>query len=183
MSTHLAEAGQWLRTAIDRGAAAGPVLRARALGSLSQIASLAADMPTAMAAGTEGLGLLRQLGDKPGMIVALTSLGSSATITAEPDAGRPYLQEAAALAEETGDQRALAYALALTGRTAVNSATNRDAGRAARFRPGSAAQAAGGRQRADAADAVHGGRGGQRLRRGSAPGGERPGRGGDRRSA
>jgi predicted ATPase/DNA-binding CsgD family transcriptional regulator len=145
MSTHLAEAGQWLRTAIDRGGAADPVLRARALGSLSQIASLAADMPTAMAAGTEGLDLLRQLDDKPGMIVALTSLGSSATITGEPDAGRPYLTEAAALAEKTSDQRALAYALALTGRTAVNSATNRDAGRAALRRSIEVARACGAR--------------------------------------
>jgi predicted ATPase/DNA-binding CsgD family transcriptional regulator len=143
MSTHLAEAGQWLRTAIDRGEAADPVLRARALSGLSQIASLAADMPTAMAAGTAGLTLLRQLDDKPGMIVALTSLGSSATITAEPDAGRPYLEEAAALAEETGDQRALAYALALTGRTAVNSATNRDAGRTALRRSIEVARACG----------------------------------------
>ena len=131
LSIHLAEARQWLRIAADRGAAADPALLARALGSLAQVASLAADMPTAMEAGTAALDLLRQLGDAGGMIVALTSLGSSATIMAEPDAGRPYLNEAIALAEETGDQRALAYALALLGRTAVNSAINRDAGREA----------------------------------------------------
>ena len=131
LSIHLAEARQWLRIAADRGAAADPALRARALGSLAQVASLAADMPTAMEAGTAALDLLRELGDADGMIVALTSLGSSATIMGEPDAGRPYLNEAIALAEETGDQRALAYALALLGRTAVNSAINRDAGREA----------------------------------------------------
>jgi predicted ATPase/DNA-binding CsgD family transcriptional regulator len=131
LSIHLAEARHWLRIAIDRGGSADPVHRARALGSLSQVASLAADMSTAMSAGTEGLDLLRQLGDTQGMIVTLTSLGSSATIMAEPDAGRGYLEEAAALAEATGDRRSVAYALALTGRTAVNSATNRDAGRTA----------------------------------------------------
>ena len=65
------------------------------------MASLAADMLTAMEAGTAALILLRQLGDVfDGMIVALTSLGSSATIMGEPDAGRPYLHEAIALAEQ-----------------------------------------------------------------------------------
>jgi hypothetical protein len=77
------------------------------------------------------------------MILALTSLGSSATIMGEPDAGRPYLEQAAALAEETGDQHALAYALALLGRTAVNSAVNRDAGRDALRRSVAVAQACG----------------------------------------
>jgi predicted ATPase len=134
LSVHLADARRWLRAAVDRASQAGPpaadrALRARALGSLAQVASLAADMPTAMTAGTAALGLLRELGDKDGMIVALTSLGSSATIMGEPDAGRPYLERAVALAEETGDQHALAYALALLGRTAVNSAAGRDIGR------------------------------------------------------
>ena len=131
LSIHLAEARRWLRIAAERGAPADLALRARALGSLAQVASLAADMTTAMEAGTAALDLLRQLGDADGMIVALTSLGSSATIMGEPDAGRPYLNEAIALAEQTGDQRALAYALALLGRTAVNSAAGRDAGREA----------------------------------------------------
>ncbi len=143
LSTRLAEARYWLHTAVDRGARADPVLRARALGSLAQIASLAADMPTAMAAGTEGLALLRELGDSEGMIVALTSLGSAATIMGEPEAWRPYLEEAAALAEQAGDQRSLAYALALTGRAAVNRATNRDAGRAALRRSVEIAQSCG----------------------------------------
>jgi predicted ATPase/DNA-binding CsgD family transcriptional regulator len=145
LSIHLAEARRWLRAAVDRGAGADPALRARALGSLAQVASLAADMPTAMAAGTAALELLRQLGDAGGMIVALTSLGSSATIMGELDAGRPYLDEAVALAEETGDQPALAYALALLGRTAVNSATDRDAGREALRRSLKVAQACGAR--------------------------------------
>src|SRR5580693_6646581 len=131
LSIHLAEARRWLRLAAERGAPADLALRARALGSLAQVASLAADMTTAMEAGTAALELLRQLGDADGMIVALTSLGSSATIMGEADAGRPYLDEAIALAEQTGDQRALAYALALLGRTAVNSAVGRDAGREA----------------------------------------------------
>jgi predicted ATPase/DNA-binding CsgD family transcriptional regulator len=139
LSVHLADARRWLRAAVDRASQAGPAaadraLRARALGSLAQVASLAADMPTAMAAGTAALRLLRQLGDSGGMIVALTSLGSSATIMGEPDAGRPYLERAVALAEETGDQHALAYALALLGRTAVNSAAGRDTGRDALHR-------------------------------------------------
>ena len=148
LSVHLADARFWLRAAADQAAEAGPraadpALRARALGSLAQVASLAADMPTAMAAGTAALGLLRRLGDKDGMILALTSLGSSATIMGERDAGRPYLEQAVALAEETGDQPALAYALALLGRTAVNSAVNRDAGRDALRRSLSVARACG----------------------------------------
>jgi predicted ATPase/DNA-binding CsgD family transcriptional regulator len=143
LSIHLAEARQWLRVAAERGAAADPALRARTLGSLAQVASLAADMPTAMEAGTAALDLLRQLDDADGMIVALTSLGSSATIMGQTDAGRSYLNEAIALAEETGDQRALAYALALLGRTAVNSAVNRDAGRGALQRSLAVARSAG----------------------------------------
>ena len=90
-STHLAEAVQWLRTATERGQDADPGLRARALGALTQIASLALDLPVAFAAGTEGLAVLRQLGDKEGIVMTLTSLGSSATLMGEPEACRPYL--------------------------------------------------------------------------------------------
>jgi predicted ATPase/DNA-binding CsgD family transcriptional regulator len=127
-STHLAEAVQWLRAATERGRDADPGLRARALGALTQIASLTLDLPLAFAAGAEGLALLRQLGDKEGMVMTLTSLGSSAIQTGEPEAFRPYLDEAIALAEETGDQRALAYALAVRGRVANSFAAERPAG-------------------------------------------------------
>ncbi len=130
-STHLAEAVQWLRTATERGRDADPGLRARALGALTQIASLALDLPVAFAAGTEGLTVLRQLGDKEGIVMTLTSLGSSATLMGEPEAGRPYLDEAVALAEEIGDQRALAYALAVRGRAATSFPADRPAGREA----------------------------------------------------
>ena len=128
-STHLAEAVQWLRTATERGRDADPGLRARALGALTQIASLALDLPVALAAGTEGLAVLRQLGDKEGIVMTLTSLGSSATLMSEPEAGRPYLDEAIALAEGIGDQRALAYALAVRGRAATMVPADRPAGR------------------------------------------------------
>ena len=130
-STHLAEAVQWLRTATERGRDADPALRARALGALTQIASLAMDLPLAFAAGTEGLGVLRRLDDKEGIVMTLTSLGSSATQIGEPEAGRPYLHEAVALAEEIGDQRALAYALAVRGRAATMFPADRPAGREA----------------------------------------------------
>jgi predicted ATPase/DNA-binding CsgD family transcriptional regulator len=130
-STHLAEAVQWLRTATERGRDADPGLRARALGALTQIASLALDLPVAFAAGTEGLAVLRQLGDKEGIVMTLTSLGSSATLMAEPEAGRAYLNEAIALAEEIDDQRALAYALAVRGRAATMLPADRPAGREA----------------------------------------------------
>ena len=53
-STHLAEAVQWLRTATERGRDADPGLRGRALGALTQIASLALDLPVALAAGPRG---------------------------------------------------------------------------------------------------------------------------------
>jgi predicted ATPase/DNA-binding CsgD family transcriptional regulator len=124
-STHLAEAVQWLRTAIDRGRQADPGLRARALGGLTQMAGLTLDLPLAFAAGTEGLTLLRQLGDKEGVVMTLTSLGFSIS----GDEGRPYLEEAIALAEEIGDQRALAYALAMRGRVANTVPADRPAGR------------------------------------------------------
>ena len=130
-STHLAEAVGWLRTATERGRDADPGLRARALGALTQIASLALDLPVAFAAGTEGLTVLRQLADKEGIVMTLTSLGSSATLMGEPEAGRPYLDEAVALAEEMGDERALAYALAVRGRAATSFPADRPAGREA----------------------------------------------------
>jgi len=130
-STHLAEAVQWLRSATERGRDADPGLRARALGALTQIASLTLDLPLAFAAGTEGLAVLRQLGDNEGIVMTLTSLGSSAIQTSEPEAFRPYLDEAIALAEETGDQRALAYALAVRGRVANGFPADRPAGREA----------------------------------------------------
>ena len=130
-STHLAEAVQWLRAATERGRDADPGLRARALGALTQIASLALDLPVAFAAGTEGLAVLRELGDQEGIVMTLTSLGSSATLMGEHEAGRPYLHEAIALAEESGDQRALAYALAVRGRAATMFPADRPAGREA----------------------------------------------------
>jgi len=133
-STHLGEALHWLRTATEQGRDAGTGLRARALGGLTQIASLALDLPVAFAAGTEGLTLLRRLGDKEGIVMTLTSLGSSATLMGEPEAGRPYLHEAMALPEEIGDQRALAYALAVRGRAAVNLPADWPAGRKALHR-------------------------------------------------
>ena len=126
-STHLAEAVQWLRAATERGRDADPGLRARALGALTQIAGLARDMPAAFAAGTEGLAVLRQLGDKEGIVMTLTSLGFST----EDGTGRPYLDEAVALAEEIGDQRTLAYALAVRGRFANTFPADRPAGREA----------------------------------------------------
>jgi predicted ATPase/DNA-binding CsgD family transcriptional regulator len=130
-STNLGEALQWLRVATERGRDADPGLRARALGALAQVASLALDLPVASAAGAEGLAVLRQLGDKEGIVMTLTSLGSSATLMGEPEAGRPYLQEAIALAEEIGDLRALAYALAVRGRAATSFPADRPAGREA----------------------------------------------------
>jgi predicted ATPase/DNA-binding CsgD family transcriptional regulator len=130
-STHLAEAVQWLRGATEQGRDADPGLRARALGALTQIASLTLDLPLAFAAGTEGLAVLRQLGDKEGIVLTLTSLGSSAIQTGEPEAFRPYLDEAIALAEELGDQRALAYALTVRGRIANSFPADRPAGREA----------------------------------------------------
>jgi predicted ATPase len=76
-SAHLAEAVGWLRLAVDRGKDADPGLRVRALGGLTQIASLALDMPTAFAAGTEGLALLRELGDTEGIIMTLPAWAPS----------------------------------------------------------------------------------------------------------
>ena len=128
-STHLAEAVQWLRSATERGRDADPGLRARALGALTQIASLALDLPVAFAAGTEGLAVLRQLGDKEGIVMTLTSLGSSATQRASRGGRLP--DEAIALAEEIDDQRALAYALAMRGRAANTFPADRPAGREA----------------------------------------------------
>jgi predicted ATPase/DNA-binding CsgD family transcriptional regulator len=131
VSTRLAEARTWLQTAIDGAKTEGTALRARALGGLAQIAGLAFDFPTAAAAGTQSLAMLRDLGDKPGMIQALTSLGFIAAPLAQPDAGRGYLSEAAALADELGDDAAQAYALALIGRAAINHPGERPAARAA----------------------------------------------------
>jgi tetratricopeptide (TPR) repeat protein len=129
-STHLAEAVQWLRTATERGRDADPGLRARALGALTQIAGLARDLPLTFAAGIEGLALLRQLGDREGIVMTLTSLGFSK----EDGTGLPYLDEAVALAGEIGGQRTLAYTLAVRGRFANTFPADRPAGRQALHR-------------------------------------------------
>ena len=130
-STRLAEAVQWLRTATERGRDADLGLRARALGGLTQIASLTLNLDLAVAACTEGLAAFRELGDNEGIVMTLTSLGSSATLMGEPEADRPHLDEAIALAEEIGNQRALAYALAVRGRAATMSPADGPAGREA----------------------------------------------------
>jgi predicted ATPase/DNA-binding CsgD family transcriptional regulator len=120
VSPRLAEGRQWLQTAITSAATDDTALQARALGGLAQVAGLAFDFPTAAAAGAESLAMLRELDDKPGIVIALTSLGFIATPLAEPDSGRAYLMEAAALAGELGDDAAQAYALALIGRSGIN---------------------------------------------------------------
>jgi hypothetical protein len=130
VSTRLAEARQWMQTAIDAAKTAGKASRARALGGLAQIAGLAFDFPTAAAAGAQSLAMLRELDDKPGIIQALTSLGFIAAPLAQPDSGRAYLTEAAALAGELGDDAAQAYALALIGRAAINRPSDRPPARA-----------------------------------------------------
>jgi predicted ATPase/DNA-binding CsgD family transcriptional regulator len=130
VSTRLAEARQWLQTAIARAATADTALRARALGGLAQVAGLAFDFPTAAAAGAESLAMLRELDDKQGMVLALTSLGFIAAPLAQPDSGRGYLLEAATLAGELGDDAAQAYALALVGRSAINHPGDRPSARA-----------------------------------------------------
>jgi len=131
ISTRLAEARQWMQTAIDAAKTAGQAPRARALGGLAQIAGLAFDFPTAAEAGAQSLAMLRELGDKPGIVQALTSLGFIAAPLAQPDSGRGYLTEAAALADELGDDAAQAYALALIGRAAINRPADRPPARAA----------------------------------------------------
>jgi predicted ATPase/DNA-binding CsgD family transcriptional regulator len=131
VSTRLAEAQQWLRTAIGASPASDIALRARALGGLAEVAGLAFDFPTAAEAGAQSLAMLRELDDKPGIIQALTSLGFIAAPLAEPDSGRRYLIEAAALAGELGDESAQAYALTLIGRAAINSPADRPTARVA----------------------------------------------------
>jgi hypothetical protein len=129
VSPRLAEGRQWLQTAISIVATDDTALRARALGGLAQVAGLAFDFPTAAAAGAESLAMLRELDDKPGIVLALTSLGFIATALAEPDSGRAHLLEAASLASELGDEAAQAYALALIGRAAINYPGDRSAAR------------------------------------------------------
>jgi predicted ATPase/DNA-binding CsgD family transcriptional regulator len=131
VSTRLAEAQQWLRTAISVCPAGDITLRARALGGLAQVAGLAFDFPTAAEAGAQSLAMLRELDDKPGIVLALTSLGFIATPMAEPDSGLRYITEAAALAGELGDEPAQAYALALIGRAAINRPADRPSARVA----------------------------------------------------
>ena len=81
---------------------AGPSPKARALGGLAQVAGLAFDFPTAAAAGRRASPDAARAGDRPGMVQALTSLGFIAAPLAQPDSGRGYLTEAAALADELG---------------------------------------------------------------------------------
>ena len=81
-----------------------------------------------MDGAAEGLALLRRLGgDKEGIVMTLTGLGFST----EDGTGLPYLDEAVALAEEIGDQRTLAYVVAVRGRFANNFPADRPAGRQA----------------------------------------------------
>jgi predicted ATPase/DNA-binding CsgD family transcriptional regulator len=131
VSTRLAEARQWLTTAIDTASTADKATRARALGGLAQIAGLAFDFPTAAVAGAQSLAGLRELGDQPGIVQALIGLGFIATPLAQPDSGLGYLTEAATLASELGDDAVHAYALALIGRTGINRPGDRPHARAA----------------------------------------------------
>jgi predicted ATPase/class 3 adenylate cyclase/DNA-binding CsgD family transcriptional regulator len=129
-SVHVAEACEWVRTALGRGPGAVPWVRARALGSLAHLALQAQDLPTAVAAADDAIALARSADDLPALVEALTTRGYIGVHFNEPSAAT-HTDEAAAIAEASGDLRGLAYILTIRGSVGLSNVADRPLSRAA----------------------------------------------------
>ncbi len=120
------EGRRWIQAALDRAAALpelhGEAARhrqaaqARGLMGLSSITIGDGDYQTGLDAGKEAARLFRQLGDRPGLGLALAYAGFMAALQNDLAFAEPALLEAIHLGREMGDKPLLSFALGVQSR-------------------------------------------------------------------
>jgi non-specific serine/threonine protein kinase len=83
---------------------AEPAARAKALAGAAGLATTRRRYDRALALAAEALELYRELGDRPGMVKALASLGYAASLAGATERARAHYEEALAVAEQPRDR-------------------------------------------------------------------------------
>jgi tetratricopeptide (TPR) repeat protein len=109
---HLSEGQKRISELVDRSEDVPPLLRARGLFTIAELAYAAGDFPGAEPVCERGLALFRELDDRKGVALSLAILGILATRShGDHQRARRLGEESVALARELGDERVLARAL------------------------------------------------------------------------
>jgi len=115
---HWGEGRTWLEAALAKSGTLAGAARARALVAAGHLANSLGDS-TARTYVEEGLALLRILGDKAAIALALWFLGDMTLGTGEYAIARAYAEESLALFDEVSDQWGRPYALQVLGHIAT----------------------------------------------------------------
>jgi non-specific serine/threonine protein kinase len=111
---HLAEGQDWLEALLP-ALPGRTALRARALGTLGELAVRRGDDAAARAAFEESLAIHTEGGDQPGRAAALRGLGLTARFRGEHERARTLFEESLALFRALGDRAGAGWTLAMRG--------------------------------------------------------------------
>ena len=116
---YLLEGRDWLERALDRGDATDPVVRAKALHSLGNLALDLGDYPQARARYEASLALRRAAGDQRGVADSLNGLGLVALDQGDQVRARALHAESLSIRRQQNDQHGVALSLYNLGRVAT----------------------------------------------------------------
>ncbi|HEX8600086.1 MAG TPA: tetratricopeptide repeat protein [Chloroflexia bacterium] len=111
MHSHLSEGRKWMETALERGTAASPAVRAKVLSGAGTLARYQGDFGRARLLFDESLALRQELGDKKGIAASLNNLGTIAWNMGDYVTARRLFGESLAVRQELGDKQAIAASL------------------------------------------------------------------------
>jgi predicted ATPase/DNA-binding SARP family transcriptional activator len=111
MAGMVREAGFWLGRALERGDAAPPVLRAKALNGAGTVTWHLGDFAAARRRYEESLAIYRRLGDERGVVTALNNVGMAASRLGDLAAARRCYEEGLASARKQGDLSGILHPL------------------------------------------------------------------------
>jgi predicted ATPase/DNA-binding SARP family transcriptional activator len=108
---HYAEGRQWLERVLTHGAGLSTAVRAELIDGACRLARAQADLPRAAALAQQALALQRELGNKPGVAMALNSLSLIVRDQGDLEQASRLLEESLTLWRESGDQRGISRGL------------------------------------------------------------------------
>jgi predicted ATPase len=117
---HWTEGREALERALERGAAAPPLLRAMAMTPAGTLASYQGDYAAARALFEENLAIRRELGSQRDIATLLNNLGGVARNQGDYAAARALYEEGLAIRREKGDKRGIATSLGNLGLVAYS---------------------------------------------------------------
>jgi tetratricopeptide (TPR) repeat protein len=112
---YVEEGSRWMEEILTKSESLPPYPRARALSAAGWIAFARGDYARAEALFEQSLPLYREVGDKPGIAMALENPGHMATLRGEYGRAREMLEESLALYRELGDDWNVALGLNFLG--------------------------------------------------------------------